>query len=965
MSMTSPMPPVAQSATYGFSLVDAWTVRVDGLKFEYQLTEDDVRKAASQVFSRYGEVVTVKMDREGTTSQVQFAQPHQAMAAQHDLDKKQLQGMSGAFLTVEFAYPQGPAKRADLGHRYPVAPAPTPSSPTPSPGGQPKKFTCKLEVGIENEGEFRVGSREPLALCISCRDQTAFDKAVQYAETQLQKVHSDYKAFCQQHGKPVPDLEVKISKKGTFGPEVTKSVQPMNRGERPAGAPTDEEIERLIEERNDARKAANFKKADEVREHLKSRGQSFDSVSGFQPLKAARVVLMDEKGAKGTFKGSEVTKKKCSAVVSVAYIVAACVAHGFEVFSEQQLLVLNDPTRVIDFNNSEYGSTHVDDYWAKIDLNYSPLEGWNLFRHVRIGCFLVQWESALAYAERVGETLTATECVQFCNRTQAYLRLPLCRCGLDETALPMIEVQGECTPTSWEVYREFDYRSSMSPSTYDVTRRLLYSIVTIRLPSPADPPLRNYIHAVNPLESRPQFDYDTRLDRMVFNAVWDFGKSRMVALSLSDWGGTLDLTVALWQQQEGDVQLCISGLEVRQSHFPIEDQIVANGELVRDGLASVEGLGTVDILFGTYYTVVPATWSSSTQVVHVVVAIDIDMKRVLTSVVMPVTLMNLQMNSLTHQLYGAGADLNDQYAYYQLCTAANLTQTVGGVTTVQVFVSCTLAELGGLPSEVNYMYLQSAAIDHQFNYAWFTFKEEPTGTPRILEYQHDSKDYVLWPQDSRLAASWVQLEASSPVCASSVARIIFALYPPALQYARFNTAGTKLFLSFDAATLRGAVPIDTNGDDIPDFYNEADKATRGPCEDFIDRFTMILIPGSMCQWTTDADFYVEIQPASTIAPGDLARIKPGTVYRGQEARAGLYQFSQPSSDFAVVEAPLDIPTPRAEVGGLAYIDVCTELVLDGTQSRDHGFRGAFTWALSSTTPEKSHAELPIGLSNGG
>ena len=71
-------------------------------------------------------------------------------------------------------------------------------------------------------------------------------------------------------------------------------------------------------------------------------------------------------------------------------------------------------------------------------------------------------------------------------------------------------------------------------------------------------------------------------------------------------------------------------------------------------------------------------------------------------------------------------------------------------------------------AEVNYMYLQSAAIDHQFNYAaslrdaskpatcyttcdqmlhsfeaWFTFKEEPTGTPRILEYQHDSHELVI------------------------------------------------------------------------------------------------------------------------------------------------------------------------------------------------------------------------------
>merc|ERR1719201_1614557 len=120
---------------------------------------------------------------------------------------------------------------------------------SPNAGG-PKKHTCKLEVGVENEGEFRVGSRviqiarqiwqessfqahggktrlrgkgvggpheadEPLALCISCQDQLSFDKAVQYAEQQLQKVHAEYKAFCEQRGIPIPDdLVVKVSKKG-------------------------------------------------------------------------------------------------------------------------------------------------------------------------------------------------------------------------------------------------------------------------------------------------------------------------------------------------------------------------------------------------------------------------------------------------------------------------------------------------------------------------------------------------------------------------------------------------------------------------------------------------------------------------------------------------------------------------------------------------------------------------------
>eukprot|EP00931_Biecheleriopsis_adriatica_P060446 TRINITY_DN36303_c0_g1_i1.p1 TRINITY_DN36303_c0_g1~~TRINITY_DN36303_c0_g1_i1.p1 ORF type:complete len:2581 (+),score=473.60 TRINITY_DN36303_c0_g1_i1:114-7856(+) len=636
---------------------------------------------------------------------------------------------------------------------------------------------------------------------------------------------------------------------------------------------------------------------------------------------------------------------KCFLLAAILRVTA-----GFEVFTDQQLLYLNDPTRVIDFNNTEYGSTHVDDYWAKIDINYSPLEGWNLFKHVRIGCFLVQWTNPVAYAENTPDAyedglLDDERCVSFCNRSQAYLLMDksLCRCGLDETLLPMVEARGECPAEGWEVFREYDFRSSMSPSTYDVSRRLLYQIVTLRIPF-VDDPIRHYIHAVNALESRPKFDYDTRLDRMVFNAVWDFGKSRLVALSLSDWGGTLDLSIVTFNSSSGE-------LVVRQNHFPIEDQIGGEGQILSTGMASCDGLGTLDILYGTYFTVVPAVLAASPQVVHTIVAIDIEARRVINSATLPVTLMNLQMNCLTHVLYGAGADLTDRIAYYQLCQADNVTVTAGGNTQVEIQVACELTELGALPSEVNQMYIQSAAIDHQWNYAWFTYKEEATGRPLIMEYHQDSKDYVFWPQDS------LPENALYSSMINTAPRIIFALYPPTIRFARFNIAGTKLFISFDASTLRGAIPIDSDGDEIPDLFNEEDKAVRGPCEDFLDAFTMKLMPGTMCQWTTDADFFVEIEPTSTIAPGDLARIKPGTIYTAKQTPSGVYQFSQPSSDFAIVEVPLNIPYPTVEIGGLAFIDTCTELLLDGSQSTDHGFRGTFLWQLNGTDPEKPEPHI--------
>merc|ERR1719245_2806801 len=144
-------------------------VRVDGLRFEYQLTEDDVRK----VFSRYGDVQHVNVDKEGTTAQVQLGQPFQAVAAQQDLDKKQLAGMSGAFLRVDFAnQPYDPFAAQMMAASSPFGAPPMgmppampgyPSMPPvqgqpPSPQaysrgtaleegmGRPKKYTCKLEV---------------------------------------------------------------------------------------------------------------------------------------------------------------------------------------------------------------------------------------------------------------------------------------------------------------------------------------------------------------------------------------------------------------------------------------------------------------------------------------------------------------------------------------------------------------------------------------------------------------------------------------------------------------------------------------------------------------------------------------------------------------------------------------------------------------------------------------------------
>ena len=68
------------------------------LKYEYQLTEDGVH----MVFSRYGRVSKVDVNREGTTALVTFEQPHQAVAAQHVFDRMLVPWLPGAYWRVEF-----------------------------------------------------------------------------------------------------------------------------------------------------------------------------------------------------------------------------------------------------------------------------------------------------------------------------------------------------------------------------------------------------------------------------------------------------------------------------------------------------------------------------------------------------------------------------------------------------------------------------------------------------------------------------------------------------------------------------------------------------------------------------------------------------------------------------------------------------------------------------------------------
>jgi len=187
------------------------------------------------------------------------------------------------------------------------------------------------------EGAGQRESSEPLQLCVSCTSSDGYRTAVRLVEELLENVFNDYRQFCRENNRPEADLHASpqlISTSGRGGgggggaaessgraaspgdgslsggegqspgskrdnrrrgrrsrgkKGETGNAEALERGDPPPKAPPVEEIERMIDQRNEARRQCNFTEADRLRQSLHEKG----------------VALMDEPGARG--KGAEVT----------------------------------------------------------------------------------------------------------------------------------------------------------------------------------------------------------------------------------------------------------------------------------------------------------------------------------------------------------------------------------------------------------------------------------------------------------------------------------------------------------------------------------------------------------------------------------------------------------------------------------------------------------------------------------
>lgn len=228
-----------------FPSFEGWglLVSVEGVDFDYEFTREDLQK----VFQRYGRLSGVDtLSPQYPFGRVWFKSRHDADAAIRDLDQKVLNGIHGRLRVVWDEY--SVKKLQEVGPTSPSLASGIPPSSPPSV----RKYTCRFDIGIENDKEFQVARRiigqkgcnmkkivdasgaklrlrgkgsgylegplkqespEPLHLCVSCQSQAGYNAAVKAVSEILEGVYDEYRKFRRTrkgHHDQEPDLKVAL-----------------------------------------------------------------------------------------------------------------------------------------------------------------------------------------------------------------------------------------------------------------------------------------------------------------------------------------------------------------------------------------------------------------------------------------------------------------------------------------------------------------------------------------------------------------------------------------------------------------------------------------------------------------------------------------------------------------------------------------------------------------------------------
>jgi len=620
----------------------------------------------------------------------------------------------------------------------------------------------------------------------------------------------------------------------------------------------------------------------------------------------------------------------------------------------------------------------------------SPTIAVNPFTH--IGCYSVAGNESgvnltFGFAPEPATVNTPLLCVIRCEALNLQLAGMVgesCFCLPDDTPGDQV-ADGNCStpcndeyyngtvgvcggPSHMSLFKPYDFIHQTAAGCYDPFRVLWYQGVAIEEYDNATgmPYFTWYLHASSGSSGEPIFPYHQRLDRMQFGFHYDLDDSRIVshvmssgAFGIGDWAekASADET---WAPEVRTLKIdsrFLNNIITTPSVIPFDTSASSAADYVFN-----IGVSALDSIHNVYYVAVPIVPSlqgvgeslpdATTRLYGILLGDPPDTTGEGTLIVnqeLTDKIVVLEANSEYHTLFGllhspVGASFAHYYVKFGESTRNNFTNVVefswqftsAQASVVNPFDFGDFTEL--------YYQIGATAVDHLNRKSYIAYKNSPDA---------DQPYYILEIDQNGFTERNTYLPISSPstqgfFLINSDPLIPLTLPAPVLVSAIFQLDARSITVSFDSATLEGALPVDIDGDTLPDDINEGARLIgRFDCKEVFSRTTADLLgspPDTECEFTSSSVIRIYLSVNHTIQVGEAISLRDGAIYAFRDG-----EWSVAASGGLFIRPPDPLLAPTITLPSAVTVDLCSGVTLNAENSFNDGGVQIWKWALTSVT----------------